>query len=253
VGGTIGVGKTFTKNHLKEVELQLEHGMNILLIDTARAFSSNTQEALLEVKKHYPRLTVVVGNVSTPEGAKFLFENGADVVKVNQGRGHACRTSEIGIGVPQATAIAKCSVIARNYGKTIIADGGMKLDGDYVKAIAAGADALMSGYLFIKCRESAAYTFFDSKGRPVKNYEGSASLSAQIKRMSRKNLDYARRPEGVTEEVPVIGTTHEVVSELMDAFKSSMSYQGYKTLAELREHGKFEMQSKAGLFEGVKQ
>jgi IMP dehydrogenase len=250
--GTIGVGRKFTKNHLYEVEKQVEKGITVLLIDTARAFSVNTQEALREVKKHFPKLDIVVGNVSTPDGAKFLFENGADSVKVNQGRGQACRTSEIGIGIPQITALARTAAIAKKYKKTIIADGGMKNSGDVIKSIAAGADIAFSGFLFIGLRESAAPLYYNKQGLPVKIYEGSASFQAQIKRMGKGNLDHIRRPEGVAEEVVVTGTVQETVQEIIDAFKSAMSYQGFHNIKELREKATFELQSKAGLFEGVK-
>lgn len=250
--GSIGVGKTFTKQHLNEVSRQVEHGINVLLIDTARAYSINTQEALVQVRKHFPKLTIVAGNVSTPEGVKYLFKNGADAVKVNQGRGHACRTSEIGIGVPQITSIAKASVIAKKYGGTIFADGGMKSVGDMVKAIAAGADMLFTGFMLIGTKESAAQLYFNKAGLPVKNYEGSASTMAQAKRIIKGNLDKMRRPEGITEEVVVTGTVKEMIQDVVDGFKSALSYQGLHNLDELRKDTKFELQTRAGLFEGTK-
>lgn len=250
--GSIGVGMRFTPKHMKEVEMQVERGISALLIDTARAFSVNTSEALKAVKKRFPKLPVIIGNVSTPEGAKFLFENGADSVKVNQGRGHVCRTSEIGIGTPQLTAIALCSVIAKKYGGTIVADGGMKSAGDMVKALAAGADTLMSGYFFIGSKESSAMAYFNHDGIAVKNYEGSASFQSQAKRISKGNLDRLRRPEGVTEAVPVTGTVKEKLDEALDAFRSSFSYQGVKNIKELQKKAKFSLQTQAGLFEGTK-
>ncbi len=252
IAGSIGVGKEFTKRHMQEVALQVKAGIDLLLIDTARAFSVNTKEALRAVKKKYPKLPVVVGNVSTPEGAKFLFENGADGIKVNQGRGHVCRTSEVGIGIPQLTAIAKASAIAKNYNGTVFADGGMKNAGDMVKAIAAGADIVFTGYLLVGSKESAAQLYFNKKGLPVKNYEGSASIASQSKRMAKGNLDHIRRPEGVTEEVVVTGTVSEIVNDLLDGFKSAMSYQGVKNLKELRLKTKFQLQTSAGSFEGLK-
>ncbi len=252
IAGSIGVGKEFTSRHMQEVALQVKAGIDLLLIDTARAFSVNTKEALRAVKKKYPKLPVVVGNVSTPEGAKFLFENGADGIKVNQGRGHVCRTSEVGIGIPQLTAIAKASAIAKNYNGTVFADGGMKNAGDMVKAIAAGADIVFTGYLLVGSKESAAQLYFNKKGLPVKNYEGSASIASQSKRMAKGNLDHIRRPEGVTEEVVVTGTIQEIVNDLLDGFKSAMSYQGVRSLKELRQKTKFQLQTSAGSFEGLK-
>lgn len=249
---SVGVGRSFEKRHLKEVELQTKEGANILLIDTARAFSVNAKEALAAVKKSFPTLPVVIGNVCTPEGAKFLFEHGADAVKVNQGRGHVCRTSEMGVGIPQLTAIAKCAAIAKRYGGRVVGDGGMKTAGDMVKAVAAGADALMTGYMLVGTHESAAHMYFNREGLPVKNYEGSASFQVQTKRIVRGNLDRLRRPEGVTEEVPVVSSVKEKLEDIMNAFRSAMSYSGVRTLDELREKAVFELQTQAGLFEGTK-
>lgn len=251
--GSIGVGREFTKKYLHEVEAQMKKGIALLLIDTARAFSVNVEEALTRLKKHFPELPLVVGNVSGPKGAKFLFENGADCVKVNVGRGYVCRTSQItGAGLPQLTAIAQCSVMAHRRGKTIIADGGMKSPDDMIKAIAAGADVLMTGYLLVGTKESAAPVYFNKEGLPVKNYEGSASFQAQARRVARGTLNRIRRPEGVTEEVPVTGTVSERVAELLDDFRSAMSYYGVSTLKELSERAVFVRQTQAGRYEGVK-
>ena len=128
----------------------------------------------------------------------------------------------------------------------------MKNAGDMVKAIAAGADIVFTGYLLIGSKESAAQLYFNKKGLPVKNYEGSASIASQSKRIAKGNLDRMRRPEGVTEEVVVTGTVAEIVNDLLDGFKSAMSYQGVRNLKELREKTKFQLQTSAGSFEGLK-
>lgn len=250
--GSIGVGRNFTPRHLSEVEAQIKEGISVLLIDTARAYSVNTEEAVKKIKKEFPKLPLVVGNVSTAEGAKFLFEIGADVVKVGQGPGFACRTRAVGVGVPQLTAVAECSAIARRYKKTILADGGMKSPGDAAKAIIAGADAIFSGYFFVRTKESASPTFIDEENRPVKNYIGSASFAAQWQRYARGDLDRIRRSEGVTKVVPVVGTVKEVVRDLVDGLRSTMAYVGAKNLGELRIKGKFIPQTPAGHIEGVK-
>lgn len=249
--GSIGVGKTFTKRHLYEVEAQSKKGISALLIDTARACSINTQEAIKQIKSRF-HLPLIVGNVSTALGAKHLFEWGADVVKINQGRGHVCRTSDIGVGTPQVTAIAECKAIAEGYGGQIIADGGMKSPGDMVKAIIAGADALMSGYQFIRTRESAAPLQFNHDGLPIKIYEGSASFAAQRKRIEMGTLDRIRRPEGVPEEVVVVGTVEEQIRDILNGFRSAMSYFGVRSVKDLRQHGVLKWQTPAGYFEGVK-
>lgn len=250
--GSIGVGKSFSDTHLKEVESQVKAGISLLLVDTARAFSVNTEEAVKRIKKEFPALPLVVGNVSTAEGAKFLFETGADIVKVGQGPGFACRTRAIGVGVPQLSAVAECAVIASCYGKTVIADGGMKSPGDAAKALIAGARAVMLGNMLVRAQESAAPMFVDEDGRPVKNYVGSASFAAQMARLERGDLSHLRRPEGVTKVVPVTGTVEEIVNDLMRGLSSTMAYLGVRNLKELREHGRFISQTSAGYVEGVK-
>ena len=255
--GSIGVGKTFKPEHMQDVELQINSGITALLIDTARAFSENTRDAIVAVKKAFPKLTLIVGNVSTPEGAKFLFESGADVVKVGQGPGEACRTREVGIGIPQLTAIAACSAVAKKFGKTVIADGGIKNPGDIVKAIIAGASAVMIGYLFAGTEESPPepYSYYSEDLKAdlaVKDYIGSASHHAQVNRIGKGNLDYLRRPEGIKRIVPVTGSLSRRVSDLLDGMRSAMSYLGARNLKELHEKGYFVPQTKAGHTEGVK-
>ncbi len=250
--GSIGVGQTFDEKHLKEVESQAGAGISVLLIDTARAFSVNTEEALQEIKKRFPRLPLVVGNVSSAEGAKRLFELGADVVKVGQGPGFACRTRAVGVGTPQLTAVAECAVIANRFGKTIIADGGIKSPGDLAKALVAGARAVMLGNMLVRARESAAPIFIDEENRPVKNYAGSASFAAQWERLRRGDLARIRRPEGVTQVVPVTGTVKEIVDDLIHGLSSTMAYLGARNMEELRAKGKFVFQTHAGHVEGVK-
>jgi len=250
--GSIGVGRIFTTKHLSEVEAQIKEGIAVLLIDTARGYSVNTVEAIEKIKKEFPKLPLVVGNISTAEGAKFLFENGVDVVKIGQGPGLVCRTREVGIGMPQLSAVAECAVIADRYKKKVIADGGMRNPGDIGKAIIAGAAAIMSGRFFVQARESAAPIFVDEQNRPVKNYVGSASFAAQLDRLQRGDLKNIRRPEGVTQVVPVTGTVKEIVDDLLRGLSSTMAYLGARNLAELREKGKFVLQTPAGHVEGVK-
>ncbi len=251
--GSIGVGRTFTPKHLREVEAQYKEGIAALLIDTARAYSVNTEEAIKKIKKAFPKLPLVVGNISTAEGAKFLFESGADVVKVGQGPGFVCRTRAVGVGVPQLTAVAECAVIAGRYKKTVIADGGVKNPGDLAKALIVGARAVMLGNLLVRAKESASPIFVDEDNRPVKNYVGSASFAAQLQRYKRGDLTHLRRPEGVTNIVPVTGSVKEIVDDLVRGLSSTMAYIGAKNLEELRQKGKFLPQTSAGYIEGVKE
>ncbi len=258
--GSIGVGQHFTKKHLEEVEFQVKAGISMLLIDTARAFSVNTSEAIRAVRERFPKLPLMVGNVSTPEGAKFLFELGVDVVKVGQGPGEACRTREIGIGIPQLTAVAKCAAMAHYFmensddGKmrAIVADGGIKNPGDIAKAIIAGASAVMSGAMFIGTEESEAPTDLTPEGLRVKEYIGSASSRAQRQRLGRDGFDRMRRPEGVAKLVPVTGTIADRMNDIIDGLRSCMSYLGVNCATQLQLKGRFELQTNAGLFEGTK-
>ena len=252
LAGSIGVGQHFTDKHLKEVELQAERGIKILLVDTARAFGVNIKEAIYAIRRDFPGLILIVGNVSSAEGAKALFEWGAHIVKVNQGRGHVCRTSKMGVGQPQLSAIAECAVVAKKYGGKIIADGGMKNPGDLVKAVVAGADLLMSGFLLAGTYESAAPIESDENGSLYKTYKGSASLEAQLERIKNGTLDRIREPEGIAEKVPVTGSLHDKIRSLMDGMRSAMSYSGVRSLSELKDKGVFELQTEAGLKEGTK-
>ncbi len=256
--GTVGIGASFSDAHLEEVEAQVKKGINVLLIDTARAFSVNMGEALQRVRSVFGSdLDVVAGNVSNAAGAKFLFEMGADCVKVGQGPGEACRTRDIGIGVPQLTAVAECGVIARRYGKTIIADGGIKSTADVTKALIAGANSVMLGFLLAGTEESEAeeeivYSKEYNTEIRVKRYYGSASHEAQRRRVERGSLDHERRAEGVSMMVPVVGTVAWRVDMLLQHLRSAMTYEGAWTIAELQEKGKFRRQSREGLFEGTK-
>lgn len=255
--GSIGVVKNKDLSDLpklyNEVKSQLAAGATIILIDTARACSINMWVTVEMVKRNFPGVPVIGGNVSTPEGAKFLLELGVDGVKIGQGSGSRCFTRYVGTGIPQISAIAKCSVLARKYGKTIIADGGPKTPGDFVNAIVAGANTTMSGSAFVITEESAAKTQPDKAGRKIKVYSGSASYTEQDKRLARGDLDAMRRPEGFTEQVYVIGNVRERFEDLLDGLRSALSYYGMWSLDELREKAVFELQSPAGRYEGIKE
>lgn len=250
--GAIGVGQRFEKKHLHFVEQQIIRGITAILVDTARAYSVNAREAIKQIRKHFPELPIIAGNISTPEGAKALIEWGADCVKVGQGPGEACRTREVGVGVPQLSAGAKCSVIAHRYGKTIMFDGGMKSPGDIAKALAAGADTVMLGFLFAGTHESAALATYNAEGILVKDYEGSASFEAQRKRHLRGSLDHVRRPEGIKRQVLVQESLASRVANILDGLRSAFSYAGAASLKDFREVARFELQTNAGLFEGIK-
>lgn len=254
--GSIGVGQTFRDDHLHALEQQVEAGITALLIDTARANSVNAQEVVEGVRESYPDLTLIAGNVSTPAGVKMLCSAGVDIVKVGVGPGHACTTRKTGVGVPQLTAVAKCAAIAEKFDASIIADGGVESAGDVAKALVAGADAIMAGFLFARTHEAAArekkkYVEELDMEITVKAYRGSASIEAQRERKQRGDLDRTRRPEGIERHVPVVGSVDEVIEELLGGLRSCMSYLGVRTARELQKKGKFIMQTGAGHAEGV--
>ncbi len=256
--GSVRVGKALTSDTRKEIEEQVKIGAKIILVDTARAYAINLREIVVFLRKEFPGVLIVAGNVSTAEGAKALFEWGTHIVKVNQGRGSQCLTSlQTGIGQPQITAIAECSVMAKKYGGKIMADGGMKSPGDIAKAFIARADFVMTGSMLAGTHESPAEVAprqYDGKEFLVKKYEGSASLEAQKKRIVEGTLDDLREPEGDWEYVPLTGNVTPKIQGLFKTLSSAMTYCGHKTLDDLRENGRFgdRLQSRAGLIEGTK-
>lgn len=251
--GSIGVGKYYTKERAYEVEAQLKKGICALLIDSGRILAINPEEVVRGVHKDFPKLPLIVGNTSTPEGAKAIFEWGGYAAKINQGRGSVCRTSENGVGTPQLTAVAQASAIAKLYGKTIIADGGLHGPDDILMSIAAGAAAVMSGSLVVGTWESAAPSHRSKDGKlTIKTYSGEASFERQISRIQSGTLDKVRRPEGVSEEVPVIGSLKRVLAELLDGMRSGMCMFGATDIASIRERVIFRRRTKHGRYEGIK-
>lgn len=249
---SIGVGRKFGIEHLQFIEKAIELGAQLLLIDTARAFAINAKEAITKTKQEFPNLPIIAGNVSTPEGAKALIEWGADCVKIGQGPGEACRTREIGTGVPQLTAIAECATIAHLYGKKAMADGGMHSPGDIAKALLAGADTVMLGYMLVGTVESEAEAYFNEQGCKVKDYEGSASFRAQKRRKARGELSQIRRPEGINKQVHVHGNLRETIYDILWGLASLFSYVGCLNLKEFKGKACFRLQSKSGFVEGTK-
>lgn len=252
--GSVGVaGKSRSVNDLlKEVEAQLKKGIAAILVDTARAYSKNTAQTVEAIKQKFV-IPVIAGNICMAEAAKFLIECGADCIKIGQGPGDPCITRSVaGIGIPQITAIAECSVVAKLHGKTTIGDGGIKSSQHLIKALVAGADNVMIGSLLCGTKESPPDARFNKDGFLVKRYEGSASYEAQRRRKIRGDLDYIREPEGFDHDVPLTGTVSECVDRLLGGLRSGMSYFGTRNIEELQEKGKFRRQTTQGYREGVK-
>lgn len=247
VGATVGV----SKNYGEEAEELVASGADLIMIDTARGFSTRLEECVKTLRRTLgDRIPLVAGNVDTPEGALMLIDAGVDAVKVGIGPGAVCKTREgPGVGIPQITAIAETVAVARAYGIPIIADGGIRGGASFCKALAAGASAVMLGWMFAGCDETPGEPFYES-GEKWKMYRGSASLEFQLSRLDRDEQEKIRASEGVPRRVHYKGETSLVVNELMSYLRSSMSYVGAWTLEEYRRKTKFRRQTVSGFEEG---
>lgn len=247
-GAAIGV----TNDALERVEALVNAGVDILVLDSAHGHSSNILKKVREVKAAYPNLPLIVGNIATAEAAEALIEAGADCLKVGIGPGSICTTRVVaGIGVPQITAIYDVSQVAKKYNIPIIADGGIKYSGDITKAIAAGADAIMMGSLLAGCEESPG-EFEIYQGRRFKVYRGMGSLAAMEKGSKDRYFQTGSKklvPEGVEGRVPYKGTLSDSVFQLLGGLRAGMGYCGTRTIADLKENGKFIQITGAGLKE----
>lgn len=246
-GASIGINSNF----VAEAKALRQAGADIILVDTARGFSSRVENALKQLRSELgENMPILAGNVDTPEGALMLIKAGADAVKVGIGPGAVCKTREgPGVGIPQVTAIAECVSVARKYNIPVVADGGIRSGADFCKALACGADAVMMGFMFAGCKETPGSVFYEN-GQNWKIYRGSASLEFQLSRIDRGENERIRASEGVPRRVRFKGEASYVVDELMGYLKSSMSYVGSWTLLDYRNRAKFRRQTISGYQEG---
>ena len=254
-GAAIGVGD----EAMARLSPMAEKGLDLVVIDTAHGHTEGVLSTVRRVKRAYPDLCLIAGNVVTAQGTRDLIEAGADVVKVGVGAGSICTTRVVtGAGMPQITAIQACSEEARRHGVTTIADGGIKYSGDIVKALAAGADAVMLGSLLAGLSESPGELII-YEGRRFKEYRGMGSLGA-MKGLARDRYGAIERggvpgaankhvPEGIEAQVPYKGNLADYVFQLMGGLRSGMGYVGAGTLQELRERARFARITHAGLIE----
>jgi IMP dehydrogenase len=236
-----------------------QRGLDLVVIDTAHGHSASVLQTLRQVKAAFPDLCLVAGNVVTAQGTQDLLEAGADVVKVGVGAGSICTTRVVtGVGMPQITAIQVCAQEAHRHGATIIADGGIKYSGDIVKALAAGADAVMLGSLLAGLTESPGELII-YEGRHFKAYRGMGSLGA-MKGPARDRYSAATAsgqrpgaskhvPEGIEGQVPYKGDLSDYIFQLMGGLRSGMGYVGARTLDELQAQAQFVRITNAGLIE----
>ncbi len=247
-GAAVGV----TADVMDRVSALVESKVDIITIDTAHGHSKGVLDCVAKVKKQFPHLPIIAGNVATAEATKALIDSGADVVKVGIGPGSICTTRIIaGIGVPQVTAVMDCAEQAEKMGKRIIADGGIKYSGDIVKALGAGASAVMLGSLFAGTEETPGEIEI-FQGRSYKVYRGMGSLAAMAAGSKDRYFQANAKklvPEGVEGRVPYRGSLADVIFQLMGGLRSGMGYCGMPNIDTLRKKAQFVKISNAALIE----
>ena len=247
-GAAIGA----TKDVLERVAALVEAQVDVVVLDSAHGHNSGIINAVKQVKKAYPELQLIAGNVATAEGTKALIDAGADCVKVGIGPGSICTTRIVaGIGVPQITAIYDAACEAQKAGIPIIADGGIKFSGDIVKALAAGGNVVMVGSLVAGCEESPGETEL-YQGRRFKVYRGMGSLAAMGHGSKDRYFQQDAKklvPEGVEGRVPYKGPLSDTVYQLVGGLRSGMGYTGCANIGELHSKAKFCRITGAGLRE----
>lgn len=248
VGAAVGV----TSGMLERVRGLVAAGMDVVVVDSAHGHSRAVLEAVATIKRRWPELQVIGGNVATYSGAKALCEAGADCVRVGVGPGSICTTRVVaGVGVPQLSAVFETSAAAREFGVPIIADGGIRYSGDLVKALAAGAETAMLGSLLAGTDESPGELEV-YQGRTFKSYRGMGSLAAMRDGSpDRYFQDSGSKlvPEGIEGRVPHRGPLTESVYQLIGGLRSGMGYTGAHNLRELQQKATFRRVTSSGLIE----
>jgi IMP dehydrogenase len=230
--------------------------VDVIVVDTAHGHSRGVLDAVEAIKRESNAVQVIAGNIATPEGARALIEAGADAVKVGIGPGSICTTRVVaGVGVPQFTAVMECAAVCRERGVPAIADGGMRNSGDIVKAIAAGAEAVMIGSLFAGTDEAPGEVFL-YQGRSYKSYRGMGSIGAMARGSADRYFQQDIKdqlklvPEGIEGMVPYKGPMAQAVHQLVGGLRAGMGYAGSRTLTELQQKARFRRVTNAGLREG---
>ena len=242
VGAAVGVGP----DRDERVEALLKAGCDVIVIDTAHGHSRNVIESIKAIRKNFPDVQLVAGNIGTAEGCEALVKAGCNAVKVGVGPGSICTTRIVaGIGVPQITAIMDAASVARRYQVPVIADGGIKFSGDVAKAIAAGAQTVMIGNLFAGTDETPGETVL-YQGRTYKVYRGMGSLEVMREGTTRDRysvpadeLESKIVPEGIEGRVPYRGPLSTSVNQLVGGLKAGMGYVGAQTIEELQAKRRF--------------
>ena len=250
VAAAVGV----TSDTFERAEALLKAGADAIIIDTAHGHSAGVLRKISQIRDKFPDATLIAGNVATAEGTRALYDAGVDVVKVGIGPGSICTTRIVaGVGVPQLTAVYDAASVAHEYGKTIIADGGIKYSGDIVKALAGGGNAVMLGSMLAGTDEAPG-EFEIYQGRRFKTYRGMGSLAAMSHgssdRYFQSGVNEANKlvPEGIEGRVAAKGAVGDVIYQLLGGLRSGMGYVGAHNLKELQD-AQFVQISNAGLRE----
>lgn len=252
VAAAIGV----TADALERTEALVNAGVDAIVIDTAHGHTKGVVGTLKKIKKAYPELEVVVGNIATAEAARYLVEAGADAVKVGIGPGSICTTRVVaGVGFPQFSAVLEVAEAIKGSGVPVIADGGIRYTGDIPKAIAAGADSVMLGSLLAGTKESPGETII-YEGRKFKSYRGMGSVEA-MKEGSKDRYfqdveDDIKKlvPEGIVGRVPYKGELFESIHQFVGGLRAGMGYCGAADIPTLQESGRFIKVTSSGINEG---
>ena len=252
----VAAGVGVTTDTMDRAKALVEAGVDAIVIDTAHGHSKGVVEKLKQVKKAFPQLDVIVGNVATGEAAKYLVDNGADAVKVGIGPGSICTTRVVaGVGVPQLSAVYDVYSALQGTGVPLIADGGLRYSGDIVKALAAGGSCVMIGSLVAGTEESPGETIIFN-GRKFKSYRGMGSLEAMEQKNGSRDRYFQNDvrdvkklvPEGIAGRVPYKGTVQEVIYQLTGGLRSGMGYCGASSIERLHD-AKFTRITNAGVME----
>jgi IMP dehydrogenase len=251
VGAAVGVGEGTEER----VAALVEAGVDVIVVDTAHGHAQGVLDRVKWVKKTYPQMQVIGGNIATRDGAKALVDHGADGVKVGIGPGSICTTRIVaGVGVPQITAIQHVAEALQDSGVPCIADGGIRYSGDIAKAIAAGASSVMLGSLFAGSEEAPGdIELF--QGRSYKSYRGMGSIAAMQKGSSDRYFQDAENnadklvPEGVEGRIPYKGPVTAILTQLTGGVRASMGYTGCRTTDEMRMRAEFVEITSAGMRE----
>ncbi len=245
VGAAVGV----KSGEIERIDALVKAGVDLLTLDIAHGHSKYAIEKVKYIKNKFPSIFIVAGNVATAQGFKDLAKAGADTVKVGVGAGSTCTTRVVtGFGVPQISAILDCVAVSKKMGVSLIADAGIKSSGDVVKALAAGADAVMIGNMLAGTNETPG-KIITVDGKKYKSFRGMSSLQANLDRPDKKRNKDEIVEEGVSALVPYKGKAEDVIKKIIGGMRSGFSYSGARNINQLHKNATFIKITQAGIRE----